>query len=273
MNETFDIEESTELADILIVNPQQVKLRPPTNKPAALFDDIDETKQRRSILSFENNFDLMQTGAYTTSSEHSQGVIAAANDAQMEFLENELIPDELLDDVYNFSETGSTLNASAANSNNTSTKKTAYLSRKSNSLNNLSQTQNFAKIAEQARTGHAFSKGAEENEDLDWLSSQIRALETSLTIPACIGLKQVDMRQAMEQEETSLKLESVRASFKSSMFVDDQEEEEVKYILSELVENVCQLKTASRQNISFKRSHETVFIGKLRFFIVSNETN
>ena len=161
MNETFDIEESESESETKLV---QVKLRQNSKRPAIaatqaqpLFSDIDESKKRESILLIENNFNLMQK------KNENQNDGLASN---MEFLENELIPDDILDDVYNFSETISTLNGSS-------------------NLNGTIGRKSFNKTDTQMSTEEIVNnhKNEVDNENLDWLSTQIRALETSLDIP------------------------------------------------------------------------------------------
>jgi hypothetical protein len=184
MNETFDIDESD--SDESETKLVQVKLRQSASKrPVAiaaqnhhlnhqpLFGDIDENKKRESILLFETNFNLMQQ---SVNIEHQQGDInygcIGVGGGGMEFLENELIPEGILDDVYNFSETNSTLNGSA-NLNNTQGRKS--LGSKMDALMCTEEIVNNHK-----NTNNAVSN---ESENIDWLSSQIRALETSLDIP------------------------------------------------------------------------------------------
>ena len=122
MNATFDIEDGDEAPCSVKeeVNEEEVvELRQPKPQPL-LFNDIDALQQRKSILSFESNFEIMQTGGYHHA--NSDGInYGCMNGA--EFLENELIPEELLDDMYNMSETGSMGNASVNNQPNISNRR------------------------------------------------------------------------------------------------------------------------------------------------------
>ncbi len=184
MNETFDIDESD--SDESETKLVQVKLRQSASKrPVSmaaqnhhhqpLFGDIDESKKRESILLFETNFNLMQQ---SVNIEHQQGdinygCIGVGGGGGMEFLENELIPEGILDDVYNFSETNSTLNGSA-HLNNTLGRKS--LGSKTDALLSAEEIVNNHK--------NTTNNVVDESENIDWLSSHIRALETSLDIPA-----------------------------------------------------------------------------------------
>jgi hypothetical protein len=178
MNETFDIEESESESETKLV---QVKLRQNSKRPAIaatqaqpLFSDIDESKKRESILLIENNFNLMQK----KNENQNDGL-----PSNMEFLENELIPDDILDDVYNFSETISTLNGSS-------------------NLNGTIGRKSFNKTDTQVSTEESVNnhKNEVENENLDWLSTQIRALETSLDIP----VKRETKKHASEIQTSNL---------------------------------------------------------------------
>jgi hypothetical protein len=247
MNETFDIENSESDESIELKSEQSqavVKLRENTSKSSKqIFDDIDESKQRRSILSFENNFDLMQTGAYMINTKNNSENLdiddenAPSMNVGMDFLENELIPDELLDDVYNFSETNSsTLNGSSICS-----------------AANLTSTSGFRKLSNK-------SSFKNNSKNLDWLSSQISALDTDINR---IHVKSVDTDMEIENDDKTdvdqrlqlndellnqlsenLELPKNKNNATKTENVELNQRVVVENLLNELVEKVSQLNEA-----------------------------
>ena len=184
MNETFDIEENDhEETSKSTETPAEIR--------QPLFDDIDQLQQRKRILSFENNFDLMQNGGFHNKNTNgiNYGCINGSGANQMEFLENELIPDDLLDDVYNFSEAGSTFNGSI-NFNNISNRK--FSNRNSFSLLNVEETKRDLpeKQAHTPAVDDDVNTDDPNIKNLNWLSSQIKALETNIDTPLQLNTKE-----------------------------------------------------------------------------------
>lgn len=237
MNETFDIEEyelQGEKDDGLLINDNTnttinstkdnkqlelslVNIDNSSNttelntQPAKLFES-NEDKRKSGILLFETNFDLtqMQTSTKSGNSNINNIIVDKANNSitnancnlllNDEFLENELIPDDLLDEIHNYTDpaylnNNSSLPGSLNSSSNNLKRFTASISRlninendvETSKMNNSTSFNNINTNTDEKPKSNSNSININNNKlndiaDLNWLvASQINNSEETNT--------------------------------------------------------------------------------------------
>ena len=293
MNETFDIEDCNEAElhneEVLLVSDLEIELSKPKlsentvpvisvvpTKTTAITSnqktiahkklfDFEEQKRRESILLIENNFELMQKRQCTLSGE-------SKDTNGDDFLENELIPDDLLDEMHTFIENvNATISLSSQHIPDSIKKH---------------RKQSTDTILLDPEIVDQFS-GLEQR-DKNWLNSvdkKIKKPETSVTIPTKI--ENIDIKSQTFNEsygrheisaETKLELATLADKLKTSVVFDTVSNEtstnyenlsnreaketpddgQVKIVLDSLVENVCQEnKKPANLNTAFKQVQKT----------------
>lgn len=382
MNETFDIEEyelQGEKDDGLLINDNTnttinstkdnkqlelslVNIDNSSNttelntQPAKLFES-NEDKRKSGILLFETNFDLtqMQTSTKSGNSNINNIIVDKANNSitnancnlllNDEFLENELIPDDLLDEIHNYTDpaylnNNSSLPGSLNSSSNNLKRFTASISRlninendvETSKMNNSTSFNNINTNTDEKPKSNSNSININNNKlndiaDLNWLvasqinnseetntykintvnsnptktiennknssssSSQVKEkVEVELKETIDTGIE-INYNKIEESDELRNQLNKLAETTRNKSEVNQESSslpsiaqqnlnnEEVRNVLSELVEKLCQINSnntnldANKSSVNLNDNYVYINSNKIEFSSSSSSIN